>query len=424
MVLRTTGGVIMKKKVIIIGSGFAGLSAAKELGNSDFDVLVIDKANHHLFQPLLYQVASAALSPGDIAIPIREALSKYKNIKVIQSTVSKIDKEEKYLEIDTNKQYFFDYLIVAVGSKPHYYKNPEWQEFAPGLKTLNDALKIRNQVLTSFEKAEISNKPYEREALLNFVVVGGGPTGVELAGAFAEIAKKTLINDFRHIKSADAKIYLIEGGDRILNSFHSSLSKDAENYLKELGVIVLKGDNVKEITKNEINISNKKIATKNIVWAAGNRVSTLLKQLGTGQDHMGRVKVNKNLNIANSKSIFVLGDAAYFEDRKGRPLPSLAPVASQQGKYVAKWILGKTHRDFKYLDKGAMATIGRTKAIAEFGAIRIKGIIAWFAWCFIHILFLINFRNRFKVFIQWALAFFFFKRGVRIINSTKSNKEI
>ena len=412
----------MKQKVIIIGGGFAGISAAKGLGSTNFDVLVIDKSNHHLFQPLLYQVASAALSPGDIATPIREILSNYKNIEVIQSTVHLINKEKKYLEVENNQRYYFDYLVVAVGSKPQYYQNPQWREFAPGLKTLNDALKIRNQVLSSFEKAEKLDSSHDREPLLNFVVIGGGPTGVELAGAFAEIAKKTLINDFRRIKSADAKVYLIEGSERILSSFHASLSKDAEKYLLDLGVIILKGNNVEQIDRKGIIVSGEKIVTNNIVWAAGNRVTSLLKQLGKGQDQMGRVKVDKYLSISHLRNIFVLGDAAYFEGENEIPLPSLAPVASQQGKYIAKLIRGKTQKSFRYFDKGSMATIGRTKAIAEFNGIRIKGLIAWFAWCFIHILFLINFRNRFKVFIQWALAFFFFKKGVRIINSTENIK--
>lgn len=408
----------MRKKVIIIGGGFAGIAAAKGLGHSNLDVLVIDKSNHHLFQPLLYQVASAALSPGDIATPIREVLSQFKNIRVIQDEVQVINKSYKKIKTKEGHSFNYDYLIIGIGSKPNYYNHHEWQTFAPGLKSLENALSIRNRVLSSFEKAERTPECKSREGLLSFVVVGGGPTGVELAGAFAEISKKTLVNDFRNIQPADAKVYLVEAGERILSSFSESLSTRAESYLKELGVTILKGGGVSLIDSTKIVVGEKEIFCENIIWAAGNKISSLLNQLETPQDEIGRIKVNEYLNIPSDESIFVLGDAANFSDRNGNILPSLAPVASQQGRYVAKRILNKTQKSFAYFDKGAMATIGRSKAIAEYGKIKISGVIAWLGWCFIHILFLINFRNRFKVFTQWALAFLFFKRGVRIINGT------
>jgi NADH dehydrogenase len=408
----------MREKVIIIGGGFGGIAAAKRLSNSQFDVLLIDKVNHHLFQPLLYQVASAALSPGDIATPIREVLSHAKNISVIQANVKRIDKHNKYIEVESGDIYKFDQLIVGIGVKPDYYNHSEWKRLAPGLKTLDDALIIRNQVLNSFERAEKTKDQNLKKRLLTFVVVGGGPTGIELAGAFAEIAKKTLINDFRNIKSSDAKIYLIEGGPRVLGSYSESLSVKAEGYLCDLGVQVLNGENVSQISNEAIVVGNQTIDSLNIVWAAGNKAPELLKSLDTDLDRMGRVVTTNNLSIKNSNNIYVIGDSANFKNENGDALPGLAPVASQQGRYVAKRILGLTSKKFKYFDKGSMATIGRFKAVMEFKGIKLGGFIAWLSWCFIHILFLIDFRNKMIVFIQWAMAFFFFKRGVRIITNT------
>jgi len=404
-----------KKKVVIVGGGFAGINAAKELANSEFDVLLIDKENHHLFQPLLYQVASAALSPGDIAVPIREIIAKAKNIKVFQHQVENIDKDKNTITVDDGTIYNFDYLILGVGATPFYFGKKEWQEFAPGLKTLGDALEIRSRVLSSYEKAEKCKQDEEREAYLNFVVIGGGPTGVELAGAFSEIAQQTLINDFRNIDSKKANVYLIEGAKHILPVYPEKLGDKAQSYLEALGVNVITNKRVEEITADSILIDGQKIKTKNVVWAAGNKASPLLDKLKVDQDRMGRIFVEKDLSIKNYSHIFVLGDGAHFKDAKGIPLPGLAPVASQQGKFLGKLLKGHKNREFKYLDKGSMATIGKFKAVLLFRKIQMAGFFAWISWCFVHILFLIDFRNKVMVFLQWALALFFHKRGVRLI---------
>ncbi|MFT6071070.1 MAG: NADH dehydrogenase [Bacteriovoracaceae bacterium] len=406
------------KKVIIIGGGFGGLSAAKTLGGSSFDVTLFDKSNHHLFQPLLYQVASAALSPADIAVPIREVVSKYKNIKVLMDGISKIDPAKNQIQTESGKSFDYDYLILAVGARHSYFANPEWEEHAPGLKTLGDALNIRNQLLKTFEEAEKSAK-YGEE--INLVVVGGGPTGVEMAGALAEITKETLVNDFRNIDSSKAVIYLVEGAPQILGMYPASLSLKAQKDLEKLGVRVLLKSFVKKITKNSVETTDQVIETKNIIWAAGNKASPLLTQLNSELDNAGRALVNPNLSTKAHKNIFVIGDAAHFKDDAGKPLPGLAPVATQQGRYLGKSLLSGSEKPFKYFDKGSMATIGKFKAVLQKGPIRISGLIAWLAWSFIHILFLIDFRNKLVVFTQWTFTFLFSKRGVRIINDRDNN---
>jgi NADH dehydrogenase len=401
------------KKVIIIGGGFGGLSAAKTLGNSNFDVTLFDKSNHHLFQPLLYQVASASLSPADIAVPIREVVSKFKNIKVLMDSISKIDPDNNEIETESGTVYSFDYLIMAVGARHSYFKNPEWEEFAPGLKTLRDALNIRNELLKTFEEAE-KTATFGEE--INLVVVGAGPTGVEMAGALAEITKETLVNDFRNIDSSKAIIYLVEGGPQVLGMYPASLSLKAQKSLEKLGVKVLLKSFVKNITKDSVETNDQIIKTKNVIWAAGNKASKLLEQLKTELDNSGRVIVNENLSILDHQNIFVIGDSAHFKTEEGKILPGLAPVASQQGRYLGKSLISGEKKPFRYFDKGSMATIGRFEAVLQKGPIRISGFIAWLAWSFIHILFLIDFRNKLVVFTQWTLTFLFSKRGVRIIN--------
>lgn len=401
------------KKVIIIGGGFGGLSAAKTLGNSDFEVTLFDKSNHHLFQPLLYQVASAALSPADIAVPIREVVSKFKNIKVLMDSISKIDPDNNEIETESGTVYSFDFLIMAVGARHSYFKNPEWEEFAPGLKTLGDALNIRNELLKTFEEAE-KTATFGEE--INLVVVGAGPTGVEMAGALAEITKETLVNDFRNIDSSKAIIYLVEGGPQVLGMYPASLSLKAQKSLEKLGVKVLLKSFVKNITKDSVETNDQVIKTKNVIWAAGNKASILLEQLKTELDNSGRVIVNENLSILDHQNIFVIGDAAHFKTEDGKILPGLAPVATQQGRYLGKRLISGEKKPFRYFDKGSMATIGRFEAVLQKGPIRISGFIAWLAWSFIHILFLIDFRNKLVVFTQWTLTFLFSKRGVRIIN--------
>lgn len=400
-----------QKRVIIVGGGFGGIALAKGLGNSSLDVLILDKSNHHLFQPLLYQVATAALSPGDIAVPIREIVSEFKNITVFMDEVISIDRARKSISTKSGKEYGYDYLVLAVGARHSYFGNDQWESFAPGLKTLDDALNIRNRMLETFELAEKNSNGED----LNFVVVGGGPTGVEMAGALAEIAKQTLIEDFRNIDSSKAKIYLVEGQDQILGMYPKPLSLKAKKYLEDLRVEVVLNTFVENIDEETVSFGNKKIKSSNVIWAAGNQASPLLKLLKTEEDHLGRAIVDSDLSIKDSDDVFVIGDAAHFKDTNGNILPGLAPVAAQQGKYLARKILGKTSEPFHYWDKGSMATIGKAKAILKKDSIEFGGFLAWLAWCFVHILFLIDFRNKIIVFTQWALAFLFTKRGVRII---------
>ncbi|OUR99613.1 FAD-dependent oxidoreductase [Halobacteriovorax marinus] len=400
----------MLERVVIIGGGFAGIAAAKALANTDFEVTIIDRKNHHLFQPLLYQVASAALSPADISVPIREVVSSAKNIKVFLDEVSFIDKLNNLVNCKSNKTYEFDHLIIATGARPFYFGNDDWKKLAPGLKTLEDALSIRNKVLKSFEECELTGKE-----VLNFVIVGAGPTGVELAGAFAEIAYKILLNDYKNFDASKTKVYLIEGGGEVLPSFSGKLSQKAKSYLEELGVIVLTDRRVSKIERGVIHMGDEKILSENIIWAAGNRASPLIDILEVKQDRMGRAIVESDLSLKNYPNIYILGDSAHFIGADNTPLPALAPVASQQGKHVARQLKRRKSLPFKYLDKGNMATIGNFKAVMNFRGMKVSGPIAWLAWSFIHILFLIDFRNRIMVFTQWAFIFFFKKKGVRII---------
>ncbi|MEL7431571.1 MAG: NAD(P)/FAD-dependent oxidoreductase [Chlamydiota bacterium] len=409
-------------RVVIIGGGFAGLAAAKRLGGSKLDVWVIDKTNHHLFQPLLYQVATAGLSPADIAAPIREVLRKHQNITVVMGEVINIDKKAQVIHLKNGDDLAFDYLIIAPGTRHSYFNQPDWEKYAPGLKTLKDALTIRERILISFEKAERCDSISEARKYLNFVVVGGGPTGVEMAGAIAEIAYETMIKNFRRINVKNTKIYLIEGAKHVLPFYPEHLSKTAEKYLGKFGVVLLTSKKVTNVTNDGIYIENRFIETKNIIWAAGNQASPLLKSLDIPLDRAGRAFVDQDLSIPDHPNIFVLGDAATLKDKKGNPLPALAPVALQQGRYVAKIVKKKIkkedRRPFKYFDKGSMATIGKSKAIGLFKGIPFKGLLAWLAWSFIHVVYLIGFRNRLSVLAQWIFAYYSSQRGGRLI--TKS----
>jgi NADH:ubiquinone reductase (H+-translocating) len=407
-------------KVVILGGGFAGISAAKALGHSKLDVWIIDKTNHHLFQPLLYQVASAALSPGDIAVPIREILSSHENVTVLMGEVVAIDKENHQIALRNGDRIGYEYLIVALGARHSYFGNDLWERYAPGLKTLTDALKIRERILLSFEKAERCDSISEAKKYLNFVIIGGGPTGVEMAGAIAEIAYHTMLKDFRRIDTTKTKIYLVEGSPHVLPVYPESLSLKAEKYLEHFGVHVITGKRVTNINADGVTVEGTLIPAENIVWAAGNQASPILKTLNTPLDRQGRALVEADLSIPNHPEIFVLGDAACAMDKKGKPLPGLAPVAVQQGRYVAQLLrkqLPKRERPpFIYFDKGTMATIGKTKAIGTFGRLKFSGIIAWLAWCFVHILYLIGFRNRLVVLTQWLFSYFSSQRGARLIN--------
>lgn len=407
-------------KVVILGGGFGGINAAKTLGNSKFDVWLIDRTNHHLFQPLLYQVASAALSPGDIAVPIREILAHYENITVWMGQVETIDKEKREIHLKNGDCIGYEYLIVALGARHSYFGRDEWENYAPGLKTLADALKIRERILLSFEKAERCDSISEAKKYLNFVIIGGGPTGVEMAGAIAEIAYETMLQNFRRIDTTKTKIYLVEGSPHILPVYPPRLSAKAQKYLEHFGVQVITGKRVTDITKEGVLVEHQMIPTENILWAAGNQASSILKTLNIPLDRQGRAIVDTDLSIPDHPEVFVIGDAACAIDKNGKPLPGLAPVAVQQGRYVAHLILKRLPKSqrppFRYFDKGTMATIGKTKAIGMFGKMQFSGFIAWLGWCFVHVLYLIGFRNRLTVLTQWLFSYFSSQRGARLIN--------
>ena len=411
-----------KKRVVIIGGGFGGLTVARHLNKKKFELILIDKNNYHLFQPLLYQVATAALSPGDIAVPIRGLLKGEKNIEVIMGEVININKEESYIELK-DRRISFDYLIAAPGSSHSYFGKNEWSKYAPGLKTLSDALEIRETILKSFEKAEILDNADERGKYLTFVVVGGGPTGVEMAGAIAEIAKKTMLKDFKNIKPEEAKIILVEAAPRILTAYSKRLSNYSIEALSQMGVEVITDKMVTDINKNGVTLVDDYIETENIIWAAGNEAPALLKSLQVNLDRAGRVFVNKDLSIKGFPHIFVIGDSANIKNEAGELLPGIAPVAMQEARYVAG-ILNKgsktsERKPFAYFDKGVMGTIGKARAVAKIRKLEFTGFIAWFLWSFIHIFFLITLRNRIRVMGEWIWYYFTSRRGVRLI--TKRN---
>ena len=409
----------MATHVVIVGGGFAGLTAAKYLKSSEFEVTIIDKSNHHLFQPLLYQVATAALSPGDIAVPIRAVFTKRKNVKVILGRVNKIDKSGKKIFLQEGDEISYDYLVLAPGAKYNYFGNDDWSKHAPGLKSLDNALQIRERILLSLEKAEKIKDLEKRKPYLTYVVIGAGPTGVEMAGSIAEIAKRNMMRDYQNFNRNETTIYLVEAVGNVLNGFPEKLSDKALNTLNKMGVQVILNSPVEEINDKGVQLKNHFIETPNVIWAAGVSASSLLKELDEESDRIGRIKVQRDLSISSDDHVFVLGDAAHFPDKDGNPLPGLAPVALQQGKFVGKLlrdeIKGKSRTEFHYVDKGTMATIGRAKAVADIRGFKLTGIFAWLMWGFIHIFFLIGFRNRFRVFAEWVWHYLTFKRGVRLI---------
>jgi NADH dehydrogenase len=410
------------KKVVIVGGGFGGLNVAKKLKKCPLDILLIDKTNHHLFQPLLYEVASAALSPGEIAIPIREILRKQDNATVMMGDIVQVDKKNHQLTLANGEKVSYDYLVLAVGARHSYFGKNEWEQFAPGLKTIKDALIIREEILISFEKAERLDNKAETEKYLNFVIIGGGPTGVEMAGAISEIAQKTMFKNFRRIKPEESKIFLVEAAPRILQAFPEKLSKKAKEGLEKLGVTVIEGKKVTNITEEGVQVEETFYPCKNVIWAAGNQASPLLKTLDVPLDRQGRVIVEPDLSIPGSPEIFVIGDASTSMDKDGKPLPGVAPVAIQEGKYVASLLkkqLPKQQRPpFVYFDKGSLATIGKGKAIAWIGKLQLYGVLAWFMWCFVHIVYLIGFRNRLSVMLEWFLFYLTGQRGARLIYSS------
>jgi NADH dehydrogenase len=411
------------RKIVIVGGGFGGLSAAQEFGDYEADITIIDKTNHHVFQPLLYQVATAALSPADIAEPIRSVLRKNKNITVVMDEVVDIDRAEREV-VTNNAKYPFDYLIIAVGSRHSYFGKDEWEKYAPGLKTLNDALYIREKILTSLEEAEKMNDEEKAKKYLTYVIVGGGPTGVEMAGAIAEIVNISMMKDFRNIDASKTKVYLVEGEPKILPTYPADLSDRAVIDLESLGVEIIFNQRVTDIRNEGVKVGDRLIETKNIIWAAGNKIPPLIRTLNTDYDRLGRVFVNPDLSLKDDPDIFVIGDAASLNDKDGNLLPGIAPVAMQEGRYVAKIIMEGKDADlresFRYFDKGTMATIGRARAVCIIGRLKFKGYFAWVLWGFIHILYLISFRNKFRVMAEWAWYYLTFRRGIRLITGHPS----
>jgi NADH:ubiquinone reductase (H+-translocating) len=409
-------------RVVIIGGGFGGLEAAKALRKADVRVTLLDRQNHHLFQPLLYQVATAALSPADIAAPLRHILRKQHNAEVVMGEAVRIDVDRKRV-VTTEGELDYDFLILATGARHSYFGHDKWEKFAPGLKSLDDALEIRRRMLLAFEIAEKTDDDDVRRAAMTFVVVGGGPTGMEMAGAIAEIARVTLVKDFRHIDSSQARVLLIENAPRLIPYFTSDLSESARRQLFDIGVEVRLGTLVEKISEEGVTLKGgEKIPARTIVWAAGNAASPLGATLGVPLDKQGRVIVKEDCSIPGYRDVFVIGDLAHFGGEN--PLPGLSPVAMQQGRHVARQIQillagGWTQR-FDYLDKGTMATIGRNKAVVDAGFMRFSGRFAWLAWLFVHILFLISFRNKLLVFVNWMYAYITYGRSARLITGRHS----
>ena len=407
-----------KPHVVIIGAGFGGLEAAKKLACKDVRVTVIDRTNYHLFQPLLYQVATAALSPADIAAPIRGILSKCGNIDVILAEVESVDTEAKKVKT-VDLQIDYDYLILATGARHSYFGHSEWEKLAPGLKSLEDAVELRRRILMAFEYAEKTADEAARKAAMTFVIIGGGPTGVELAGAIAEISRHTLARDFRHINPSEARVILLEGDPRLLAAFPPDLSESARKQLTDLGVEVRTGARATNLTEAGVQIGDEFIPCRVKIWAAGNNASFVGKTLGAPADRVGRVIVNDDLTIPRHPEVQVIGDLASFSHQTGEPLPGISPVAMQQGRHAARNVLamikGRKPQRFHYWDKGTMATIGRNKAVADLKFMHLSGLPAWLAWLFVHIIFLVGFRNRLLVLIQWAWAYLTFDKGARLI---------
>ena len=413
-------------RVVIVGAGFGGINAAEKLASAPVQITIIDQKNYHTFQPLLYQVATAGLSPGEIASPIRSILSRHSNVEVLMAEVTGFDLERRVVKtvIQNDLQEVpYDFLIVAAGARHAYFGHEEWAPFAPGLKTIEDALEIRRRVLLAFELAERRAAAGEGDEPLNFVVVGAGPTGVELAGTLAEICRHSLAGDFRSIDPSRARIHLIEGGPHVLPAYPADLSNSALEQLRRLGVEVSTSTMVTKIEPGAISMGGTRMNAAVILWAAGVAASPLGKNLGAPIDRAGRVLVNPDLSIPGHPEVFVIGDLAALKDASGNILPGVAPVAILEGRYVAKLIateiekggVSESRPPFHYHDKGSLATIGRAAAVAQFGKIHISGFVAWLAWLFIHILFLIGFRNRLLVFIQWAWSYFTYERGARLI---------
>jgi NADH:ubiquinone reductase (H+-translocating) len=410
----------VRPRVVIIGGGFGGISAARALRKAPVDVTLFDRTNHHVFQPLLYQVATGTLSPSEIAVPIRWLFRRQPNVDVHLGDVNDIDADARRIVLDGGARTMdYDFLIVAAGSRHSYFGHDEWEPTAPGLKTVPDAIEIRERFLLAFELAEKTEDPVEREALQTIVIVGGGPTGVELAGIMVVIARRALAREFRHADPTTARIVLVEGGPRLLPSFPEKLSERTRRDLEELGVEVRLNTIVGHVDANGVQAGDERIATRTVFWAAGNSASSVIENVGVARDRVGRALVAPDLSVPAHPEIFIVGDLAVATQKDGRPVPGVAQGAIQGGACAARNVLRTIRRQprepFRYRNKGDLATIGRHKAVADFGWLTLSGILAWWLWLFIHILYLASFRNRLLVLMQWAFSYFTYQRGVRLI---------
>jgi NADH dehydrogenase len=407
-----------RTRVVIVGAGFGGIAAARALARAPVDVTIVDRHNYHLFQPLLYQVATAALSPADIAAPIRSVLRGQRNASVMLARVTGIDREKRVVHAGA-RGIPYDVLVVATGARHAYFGHDEWEAHAQGLKKIDDATYLRRRILLAFELAETQDDPQERRRLLNFVVVGGGPTGVEMAGAIAELARRALSAEFRSIDPRDARVILLEGGPRILAPFEPRLSEAAKRALEELGVEVRLSSVVTACDADGVAIGAERIESRTVIWAAGVRASQAAKWLGAETDGVGRAIVGEDLTLPGHPEIFVIGDTAHVPGPGGRPLPGIAAVAKQQGQHAARSIATQTRSAFRYRDYGTMATIGRKKAVAQIGRLRLSGYPAWLLWSLAHVYFLVGFRNRASVLMSWAWSYLTYERGSRLITGAE-----
>jgi NADH dehydrogenase len=412
-----------RPRVVIVGGGFGGLYAARALKRDDVEVLLLDRTNHHLFQPLLYQVATATLAPSDITAPIRWLLRKQRNATVLMEEVAHVDTSRRVVATTDGREHAYDYLILATGARHAYFSHPEWEPLAPGLKSIDDAIELRRRILTAFEHAETIEDGEERAAWLTFVVVGGGPTGTELAGMLPTIARHALGHDFRRIDPTSARVILVEGGPKILPSYPDELSEHARRDLANLGVDVRTGTLVSEIGGHHVVAGGERIHAHTILWAAGNAASPLGRDLHAKLDRAGRVEVEPDLSVSGHREVFVIGDLA-ATTTNGKSVPGVAPAAMQMGAHAAKNIrrdLEQRERvPFRYRNKGDLATIGRHRAIADFGRLRVTGSLAWWFWLFLHIMYLAGFRNRVSVLVEWAYSYFTYERGARLITGRGS----
>ena len=405
-------------RIVIVGAGFGGLKAAKALGHANVHVTVIDRQNHHLFQPLLYWVATAGLSPADISSPIRSILHRQRNTEVIMAEVTGVDLEQQRVLMG-ERSVPYDYLVLATGAYDNYFGHPEWEQYAPGLKSITDATSIRRKILLAFEAAEIESDPQKIQSLLTFVLVGAGPTGVEMAGAIAELAHKALTSDFRHIDTRSTRIILVEAAPRILATFPASLARKTKRKLERIGVEVRENSPVTQVDEHGVVIDGEYIEAHNIIWSAGVTASPAGEWLGTEVDRAGRVKVESDLSLPGHPNVFVIGDTATVM-QNSKPLPGVAPVAMQEGHYVATLIMqrmaGKEqHKPFRYFNKGNLATVGRSYALVDLGLVKMTGFLAWVLWLVVHIFYLIGFRNRVVALFQWAWTYLTYNRGARLI---------